>query len=211
VLDLLSCIEAQGALGPLLFMLVMALVVVLLVPGVMFTAGAGFAFGVIEGSVVVVLGTTLGATLAFLLARYGFGRCAEVFLGRHERLRAISNDLGEAGWKVVLMTRMVPFCPFKLSNYAFGLTRVSLRGFVCGTLVGEIPLSVHNVYLGAIAADLATLGQRSGEQTALAWLLYALGFFLVAASVVYLGARARRALARHVAADRNRRDADALA
>ena len=90
---LLTWIDDQGLYGPLLFMLVMALVVVLLLPGVMFTTGAGFAFGVIEGSIVVVLGTTLGATGAFLLARYGLGKRVDAWLQRHARLKALSNRL----------------------------------------------------------------------------------------------------------------------
>jgi len=66
-----------------------------------------------------------------------------------------------------MLSRLVPFFPFKLSNYFFGLTRFSLRGLVFGTLVGIIPFSVHNVYLGAIAADLATLGTRTAHRTPL--------------------------------------------
>ena len=140
VIALLTWIEGLGLYGPLLFMLVMALIVVLLLPGVMFTTGAGFAFGVIEGSIVVVLGTTLGATGAFLLARYGLRGRAEAWVRRHARLKAISDRFASDGWKIVLLTRLVPFFPFKLSNYLFGVTRISLRGFVGGTLIGEIPL-----------------------------------------------------------------------
>lgn len=89
VLALLTWIDAQGLQGQLLFMLVMTLVVILLLPGMMFTTGAGFAFGVIEGLIVVVLGTTLVATGAFLLARYGLGERAEARVQRHARLKAI--------------------------------------------------------------------------------------------------------------------------
>ncbi len=183
---LLAWIDDQGLYGPLLFTLVMALIVILLLPGVMFTTGAGFAFGVVEGSVVVVLGTTLGATAAFLLARYAMDERAEAWIGRHARLKAVGDRFASEGWKIVLLTRLVPFFPFKLSNYVFGMTRISLRGFVGGTLIGEIPLSVHNVYLGSLAADLATLGQRPVERTAWEWTFYGAGLVLAILSVVYL-------------------------
>ena len=65
VLKLLEWFKQQGAWAPLLFILIMAAVVVLLLPGALFTIGAGFVFGVVQGSVYVVLGTTLGATIAF--------------------------------------------------------------------------------------------------------------------------------------------------
>ena len=195
VLALLAWIDGQGLYGPLMFLLIMALVVVLFLPGVLFTTGAGFAFGVIEGSIVVVLGTTLGATAAFLLARYGLGERAEAWLGRHARLKAMSNRFASEGWKIVLLTRLVPFFPFKLSNYLFGMTRISLRGFVGGTLIGEIPLSVHNVYLGSLAADLATLGQRPVERTPWEWTFYGAGLVLAVLSVIYLSFWARHVLA----------------
>ena len=63
VLRLLEWIDAQGVWGPLLFTLIMVLVVVLVLPGVMFTTGAGFVFGVVQGSICVVIGTTLGRAL----------------------------------------------------------------------------------------------------------------------------------------------------
>ena len=211
VLALLTWINGQGLYGPLLFIPAMALVVILLLPGVMFTTGAGFAFGVIEGSIAVVLGTTLGATGAFLLARYGISQRVEAMLQRHGRLKAISDRFASEGWKIVLLTRLVPFFPFKLSNYLFGMTRISLRGFVGGTLIGEIPLSVHNVYLGALAADLATLGQRPTERTPWEWVLYGAGLVIAVLSVIYLSLWARHALTAYEEETRTNGSGDALA
>ncbi|MGH1482902.1 MAG: TVP38/TMEM64 family protein [Geminicoccales bacterium] len=208
---LLTWVDHQGLIGPLLFVLIMALVVILLIPGIMLTTGAGFAFGVIEGSVAVVLGTTLGATVAFLLARYGFGDRTAGIVRRHARLKAVSDQFATESWKIVLVTRLVPFFPFKLSNYVFGLTKIPLRGFVGGTLIGEIPLSVHNVYLGSIAADLATLGQRQTERTHLEWALYGIGFAVAMISVLYLGLWAKRVLSTYDRSGRIRSDGDALA
>jgi hypothetical protein len=54
--DLLQWFDAQGAWAPLLFILIMAAVVVLVLPGVLFTTGAGFVFGVVEGTMYVVIG-----------------------------------------------------------------------------------------------------------------------------------------------------------
>ncbi len=199
VLLLLEWLDAQGAWGPLLFILVMTLVVVLVLPGVLFTTGAGFVFGVVEGTVYVVLGTTLGATLAFLIARYLFGARATHFILAHAKLKLVSEELTPQGWKIVLLTRLVPFFPFKLSNYFFGLTRFSLRGFVLGSFAGVIPFSLHNVYLGSIAADIATLGARSAERTPLQWALYGAGFLATIAAVIYISRLARRALAKYTA------------
>jgi uncharacterized membrane protein YdjX (TVP38/TMEM64 family) len=197
VLLLLRWFEAQGPWVSLLFVLIMAAVVVLVLPGVLFTTGAGFVFGVVEGSIYVVLGTTLGAALAFLSARYLFGQRARAFLMSRAKLRVVSEELTVQDWKIVLLTRLIPFFPSKVSNYVFGLTSFSLRGFVVGSLLGFIPFSVHNVYLGSLAADLTTLGSRNMGRTPLQWALYGAGFIATVVAVVYLNRLARRALKRY--------------
>lgn len=196
VLQLLYWLDAQGGRALLLFVLIMALVMVLLLPGVLFTTGAGFVFGVVQGSAAVVLGTTLGAAAAFLIARHLFGERASRWLRARARLGPVSEELAAQGWKLVLLTRLIPFFPFKLSNYLFGLTAMSLRGFVAGTFIGVIPWSVHNVYLGAIAADLSGVGLRGAERSPLEWALYLAGFAATVATVIYVNRLARRALAR---------------
>ena len=92
--------KRQGLWAPLLFMLIMAAVVVLLLPGALFTLGAGFVFGVIPGSVYVVLGTTAGAGVAFLLARYCFGKRAREFVLARAKLRLVNDELTPNGWKI---------------------------------------------------------------------------------------------------------------
>lgn len=197
VRHLLQWFEARGAWVSLLFILLMAAVVLLLLPGILFTTGAGFVFGVVEGSIYVVLGTTLGASLAFVIARYLFGARARQFIMARSRLRLVSEEVKPHGWKIVLLTRLIPFFPSKISNYFFGLTPFSLRGYIGGSLVGFIPLSVHNVYLGSIAADLSTLGAREIGRTPLEWSLYAAGFIAAVIAVVTLSRLAQRALARY--------------
>ena len=197
VIDLLQWFEAQGAWAPLLFILIMAAVVVLLLPGILFTTGAGFVFGVIEGSIYVVTGTTLGAVLAFLIARHLFGTRARAFVMAHSKLRLVSDELTPNGWKIVLLTRLIPFFPGKISNYFFGLTPFSLRGYTGGSLVGFIPFSMHNVYLGSIAADVSTLGARDMGRSPLEWALYGGGFVATVVAVLYFNQLAQRALARY--------------
>ncbi|HEY5775746.1 MAG TPA: TVP38/TMEM64 family protein [Xanthomonadales bacterium] len=197
ILRLLDWLDAQGIWGPLLFILLMMIVVVFLLPGVLFTTGAGFVFGVVEGTVCVVVGTTLGATLAFLGARYLFGERASQFVLRHARLRSVTEELTPRGWQIVLLTRLVPFFPFKLSNYFFGLTQFTLRGFMAGTFVGVIPLSLNSVYLGSIAADISLEGVRSAGRGPVEWALYGAGFLVTVGLVIYLNRLASRALARY--------------
>lgn len=206
VLRFLDWLDAQGIMGPLLFIVVMMLVIVFLLPGVMFTTGAGFVFGVVEGTICVVVGTTLGAILSFLIARYLFGDRASKYVMRHAKLKLklVSEEFTSHGWKIILLTRLVPFFPFKLSNYFFGLTQFSLRGFIGGTFIGIIPLSLHNVWLGSIAADITLPKIHSVARTPFEWVLYGGGFLATIGLVFYLNRLAHRALDNYTDKDKDK-------
>jgi len=194
IVDLLRWVEMQGLWAPLFFILIMAAAVVLVLPGLPLTAGAGFVFGVVAGSIYVVLGTTLGAVLSFLIARYFFGARARHYMLSRARLRAVGEEMTPHGWKIVLLTRLIPFFPSKLANYFFGLTPIYLRDYALGSLVGFIPFSIHSVYLGSIAADISTMGVRDLGRTPLEWALYGGGFVATVIAVVWLNRLAQRAL-----------------
>ena len=197
VLLLLNWLDTKGSWALIMFTLMMAGVVVLILPGVMFTVGAGFVFGVLKGSLCVILGTTLGGMLAFLMARHLFGSRARRYVLSKTKWMHFSDELAPHGWKIVMLTRMIPFFPFKLSNYFFGVTSFSLRGFVGGTLVGVIPFSLHNVYLGSIAADVTTLGVRHLDRTPFEWVFYIGGFMVTLITVWYLKRLAQAALSKY--------------
>lgn len=197
IVDLLRWFDAQGVWAAVLFIGIMVLATLLLFPGILLTTGAGFVFGVLEGTTYVVIGTTLGAAAAFLIARHFLGEHAHVYIRNRTRLSMVSNEMAPHGWKIVLLTRLIPFFPGKLSNFLFGLTNFSFGGFVAGTFLGVIPFSLHNVYLGSLAADLSTLGMSESGRTPLEWAIYGAGFAGTVLAVVFLNRLARRALARY--------------
>ncbi|WP_237065116.1 TVP38/TMEM64 family protein [Microbulbifer guangxiensis] len=198
LIELLQWLDSRGWQASLLFILIMALAIVVLAPGVIFTMGAGFVFGVVKGTIFVVIGTVLGATIAFLIARYLFGERPSRWLMSHVRPPHLGEVMRREGWRMIMLTRLVPLFPFKLSNYFFGLTPVRLKDFVIGNFIGIIPLTVNNVYVGSIAADLATLGQTGSERTPVQWALYGLGFVLAVVALIGLTRMARRALAEKI-------------
>jgi uncharacterized membrane protein YdjX (TVP38/TMEM64 family) len=201
VVALLEWFRAYGAWASLLFILVMALVVVLLLPGAFLTMGAGFVYGVVEGTFYVVVGTTLGATLSFLIARYLFGERTSKFVVSHTRLRLLSEEMTPNDWKIVLLTRLIPFFPSKLANYFFGLTQFRLSRYSGASFIGFIPFSLHNVYLGSIVADLSQLGTRETERSMLEWTIYGAGFVATVIAIVYFNRLARHALASYTQPD----------
>lgn len=198
LIEVLQWLESRGWQASLLFILIMAAAIVVLAPGVIFTMGAGFVFGVVKGTLLVVAGTVLGATIAFLIARYLIGERPSRWLMSHVKPANLGEIMKQEGWRMIMLTRLVPLFPFKLSNYFFGLTPVRLRDFVLGNFLGIIPLTVNNVYLGSIASDLATLGAMDSERTPTQWALYGVGFVLAVVAVIGLTRMARRALAQKI-------------
>ena len=194
VVSFLEWLEGLGAWAPILFILIDILVVVLVLPGVILTFGAGFMFGILRGSLYVIIGTTIGATIAFLIARYFFGERTTGFFLDHPKLKLVNDEFKRAGWKFVLLTRLVPFFPFKLSNYLFGLMQISLRDFVIGVFFGIMPFTVTNVYIGSLAADFATIGSRTASRSKMEWIIYGIGVIIAIAAVIYITHLARRAL-----------------
>jgi uncharacterized membrane protein YdjX (TVP38/TMEM64 family) len=125
--------QAPGSVGIIAFVVIYNLATVLFIPGSLLTLGGGALYGVVWGSVYVVIAATLGATIAFLIGRYyARGWVAKQMQG-HPKFQAIDQAVAKEGVKIVLLTRLSPVFPFNLLNYAFGVTCVSLKDYVIGT------------------------------------------------------------------------------
>lgn len=194
----LDWVAGLGPTGVVAFVAIYVLACVFMIPGSVLTLGAGAVFGVLKGSVIVLVAATLGATAAFLVGRYlARDRVAKTIEG-NERFRAIDEAVGREGWKIVGLTRLSPVFPFNLLNYAYGITKVSLRDYFLASLFGMIPGTVMYVYLGSLAGSLATLGRQGGGRTPAQWGLYAVGLAATVAVTVFVTRIARKELAAKV-------------
>jgi len=196
----LDWIRNLGPWGPAVFVLLYVAATVLLLPGSVLTLGAGAVFGLMKGAVLVSMAATLGATAAFLVGRYLAREWVAGKIQRYPRFAAIDRVVAREGWKIVGLTRLSPVFPFNLLNYAFGLTRVSLRDYFFASWIGMMPGTVMYVYVGSLAGDLATLGAGSRARTPAEWALYMVGLLATIAVTVYITRLAREALARRGAA-----------
>ena len=198
--NVLAWIAGLGTWGPVIFIVIYVAATVLFLPGSILTLGAGFVFGVLRGSVIVSLAATLGATGAFLVGRYLARDWVSAKIAGNEKFRAVDEAVAREGWKIVGLTRLSPAFPFNLLNYAFGVTKVSLRDYFFASWIGMMPGTVMYVYLGSLAGDLATLGAGGRERGSGEWVLYVVGLLATVAVTVYVTRVARRALEQRVAA-----------
>jgi len=167
---------AAGAWGPLVFMAGYALATVLFVPGSLLTLAGGALFGPLWGTLYNLTGATLGATLAFLVARYLAGDWVAARTGR--RLTALREGIEKEGWRFVAFTRLVPLFPFNLLNYALGLTRIPLGQYVLATYVCMLPGALAYTYLGYAGREAVAGGEALIQKGLLALGLLALVAFL---------------------------------
>jgi uncharacterized membrane protein YdjX (TVP38/TMEM64 family) len=118
---------------------------------------AGAIFGTAYGTLYAVIAATIGATLAFLATRYLLRDAVLKRFGG--RLEGMNRELEARGLNYLLFLRLVPVFPFFLINLAAGLTRLPLRTFFFGTMLGIIPGGF--VYVNA-GASLATIDSLAG-------------------------------------------------
>ena len=194
LLDTLQWINGLGAVGAIAFVVIYVVAAVAFLPGSILTLGAGVVFDVVLGSIYVFIGATIGATLAFLAGRYiARGWVAKRIAG-NAKFKAIDEAVGKEGLKIVLLTRLSPIFPFNLLNYAYGVTGVSLKDYVIGSL-GMIPGTIMYVYIGSLAGNLATLGAGAPEANPIAqWTIRIIGFIATVAVTVYVTKVAKKAL-----------------
>jgi uncharacterized membrane protein YdjX (TVP38/TMEM64 family) len=202
--NLLEWTHGLGPWAPAVFVGIVVVAILLLVPGLLLSLSAGFMFGVVGGVAVMWIGTNVGAAIAFLIGRHVMGDRFARFLFRHRKADLFNDALKLNGWKVVMLTRMVPFFPFKLSNYVFGFAGFSLPQFCLGTALGIVPITIFNVYTGSLAADLTTLTKPSPDVSALGWAFRMAGLVAGALFLVYTTHLARKAIRSELAANGER-------
>src|SRR5881409_1666388 len=181
--DFNNWVGQMGVAGILIFIVVYAVATVLLAPGSVLTIGAGFAFDLWKGFLAVSVGATLGASLAFLIARFIARDKVEAIARRNEKFRKIDNAIGKQGAKLIFLLRLSPVIPFNLSNYLYGLTGVKFWPYVLTSWIGMIPGTFLYVYIGA-AGKAAVAAAAGGEAMKHGWQYWTFTGVGLAATIV---------------------------
>lgn len=150
-----AAIQSVGPLAPALYLLIYSIAPVFSVPGWIISVAGGLAFGALWGTVLTVLGATIGATAAFFSARYlGRDFVVRVLKGKFQTLATIDDQSATHGFQVIFFLRLIPLVPFNVLNYVAGLSRVGPRDYILGTFLGIIPGTFAYVYLGSALTQI---------------------------------------------------------
>jgi uncharacterized membrane protein YdjX (TVP38/TMEM64 family) len=149
-------VERSGMWGPAVFIGIYTIAPALFLPGSILTLAGGALFGPLAGAVFSLTGATIGATVAFLVARYLAADWVERRVSG--RLQDIKEGVEREGWRFVAFVRLVPLFPFNLLNYALGLTRLSVQTFAVTSFITMAPGAVAYAYLGDAGREAVSGG-----------------------------------------------------
>lgn len=169
-------IEDSGQLAPLFFMFAYILSTVLFLPGSVLTLLGGALFGPVLGTFYSLTAATLGAMLAFLIARY----LASDWVAQKSsgKLKQLMLGVESEGWRFVAFTRLVPLFPFNLLNYALGLTKISFSQYSLSSYIFMLPGTIAYSYLGYVGKEAVTGGEDLVQKILLGIGLLAMVIFI---------------------------------
>jgi uncharacterized membrane protein YdjX (TVP38/TMEM64 family) len=171
LLRIQSYFMAWGAAGPLAYMLIVTIEVVLApIPGTMLYLPGGVIFGWLVGGTMSLAGNVLGAGIACQVMRTLAGRHVESFIKR-SALKKYETIIERRGLWFVFLLRVNPLTSCDLVSYAAGLTRIPVWKVMTGTLLGMAPLCFVQAYF---AQKIFTIFPRLIYPLILIGILYAL-------------------------------------
>lgn len=141
-------VDGFGVIAPLVYIVLYIMATVFLIPALAMTSLAGVAFGPVLGVVYVSIASVIGASVAFLIARYAAREMVEQWVARNEQLQKIDAGVERHGWRMVMITRLVPLFPFNLQNYAYGLTRIRFFTYFFVSWLCMLPGTIAYVQVG---------------------------------------------------------------
>jgi phospholipase D1/2 len=140
--------------APLVLILLYAVGCIFAIPASFFILAAGAIWGWKLGGTYAMIGGVLGATLSFLVARFIGEGLLEKFGSMGQKVK---KQVAHAGFKSLLILRLIPVFPFAVLNYGSGVAGVRLRDFVLATTLGLITSN----YVFAYSADALLQGNMT--------------------------------------------------
>lgn len=191
-------IQTLGVWGPVLMAATYIVATVLMVPGTILSLGAGFAFGLTVGILAVSVGSVLGALLAFLVGRNMARDFVEQKASQFPKFAAVDQAVEQAGFKIVLLTRLSPAFPFNVLNYLFSITKVRTRDYFFASWIGMLPGTIMYVYLGTAIKNLADLAAGRFDGGTSQKILLGVGLLATVIVTIYITRLARAAIREYV-------------
>lgn len=149
--QLKNYINSYGIMAPIIFIGFFIVSTIFFVPGLPITILAGILFGIVKGGIYVIIGSSMGVSLAFLIGRY-LGRDLVIkAVEKNDKMAKLDNYIKERGHTILIISRLVPLFPFNLQNYAYGITDISFKTYFYYSFIFMIPGTFIYTGFGALA------------------------------------------------------------
>ncbi|KAK6119121.1 hypothetical protein DH2020_047129 [Rehmannia glutinosa] len=157
---------------------------------------AGMIFGYGLGFVIIMVGTTVGMILPYLIG-LPFRDRIHQWLKRWPQKAAMIRLAGEGSWfhqfKVVALFRNSPF-PYTIFNYAIVVTSMRFWPYLCGSVAGMIPEAFIYIYSGRLLLTLADVKYGNHHPTLVEIIYNVISFIFAVVTVVAFGIYTKRTL-----------------
>jgi uncharacterized membrane protein YdjX (TVP38/TMEM64 family) len=100
------------------------------------------------GSIWTTVGALITDSCAFLTARYAARGTVEKWVKENEKFKRIDEGVKRQGWRILMVTRLVPVFPYMLQSYAYGLTNISFRSYIFVSWMCTIPGIIAFTFMG---------------------------------------------------------------
>jgi uncharacterized membrane protein YdjX (TVP38/TMEM64 family) len=138
--------------APVIFIVLYALFNTFLLPATVLTLTAGVIWGWLAGGLWVLVASTIGSAVPYLIAYSGSGWVEEVMKRKAGRMY---NALKKEGFMSLLLMRLIPVVPYNILNYAAGLACIRPRDYFAATFIGTIPgIFIFTYLASSISAGL---------------------------------------------------------
>lgn len=196
LINTLEWVKSFGILTPIIFGIIYIICTIFLISGAALTLGAGIIFGIVKGSIIVSISSTLAATASFLIGRFFLRDWVSKKIEKYPKFKSVDTAVAKKGWKIVGLTRLSPLFPFVFLNYAFSLTKISLRDYFFASWIGMMPGTIMYVYIGSLIGDIATIGTGDRAKSPAEWIFTIIGFIITVIVTVYVTYISKKALSK---------------
>ena len=141
-------VSGFGIIAPVVYICLYTVATLFFLPGSPITVLSGIAFGPVWGVVYVWIGATIGVSLAFLVARYAARELVAGWISGNAQFQKIDEKVEQEGWRIVMFTRLMPYIPFNLQNYAYGLTKIRFSTYLLVSAIFMLPGTIAYVQIG---------------------------------------------------------------
>ena len=203
--DFIKWVKEHPTAGPFALCFVYVVCSILFIPGSILTLGAGLAFkqayqstwhAVLVGFLAVWIGASTGSIIAMLLGRFVFKEWVTKQAEKYPIIEAINYAIETEGLKLILLVRLCPIIPFNILNYLMGITGITLRDFILGSL-GMIPGTLVYVFIGSTISDIADVASgksKDKDGQILVLVLVIVGSILACGGIIWVSVVAKRKL-----------------